>query len=456
MKMAKFFLSALAILLAGSLLAQQKIQNWRPYDKNGINVFEPKKDVDTQFEGLKVRIGGSFAQQYQMLDHSNAASFDTIMVNGKVANGNELYPLAPGFNLATANLYVDAQLADGIRVSLENYMSSRHHQEFWVKGGYIQIDKLPMFGNPDWFSENFRVKIGHFQVNYGDMQFRRSDNGNAMYNPFVGNYIMDAFATEIGGEVYYFTPSGLMAMVGATSGFIAGDITEGDNRNPSIYAKLAYDKQVNPDLRVRLSGSLYMNSGAGRNTLYSGDRAGSRFYLVGDPLYFRPRGSTSYATTNPNDVFTSGRLNAGFSNEVRSIMINPFIKFKGLELFGTFETSSGLAYSDPKDEGAAEPDSRTVTQIGIEGLYRFLPNEQAYIGARYNQVSGELNSRIRDANGPTDLSANRLEVAAGWYPIDNLLLKVSYVNQQYNDYPASNILHEAEFNGAVVEAVVGF
>ena len=39
------------------------------------------------------------------------------------------------------------------------------------------------------------------EINYGDAHFRRSDNGNAIYNPFVGNYIMDAFTTEIGGEV---------------------------------------------------------------------------------------------------------------------------------------------------------------------------------------------------------------------------------------------------------------
>lgn len=106
MKMAKLFLSALALLLAGSLLAQQKIQNWRPYDQEGVNVFEPKKDLDTPFEGLKVRLGGSFTQQYQMLEHSNAAAYDSITVNGKPANGNQLYPLAPGFNLATLPIYM--------------------------------------------------------------------------------------------------------------------------------------------------------------------------------------------------------------------------------------------------------------------------------------------------------------------------------------------------------------
>ncbi len=56
--------------------------------------------------------------------------------------------MSTGFNLAAANLNFDVQLDDGIRVFLENYMASRHHNEFWVKGGYIQIDKLPMFNNP--------------------------------------------------------------------------------------------------------------------------------------------------------------------------------------------------------------------------------------------------------------------------------------------------------------------
>jgi len=86
-------------------------------------------------------------------------------------------------------------------------MSSRHHSEFWVKGGYIQIDKINSVfpnSNTSWFDDNLRVKIGHFVPNYGDMQFRRTDGGNGMFNPFVENYIFDAFTTEIGGEVYAF------------------------------------------------------------------------------------------------------------------------------------------------------------------------------------------------------------------------------------------------------------
>lgn len=432
--------SAFVLLFAAftlSAFAQQPaIQNFRPYDQNAVNIFEPKKDKTTPFEGTKVRIGGNFAQQYQALSHENQAT--SVLFTGSTINKNQLYPISSGFNLATANLNIDVQLADGIRLAVENYMSARHHQEFWVKGGYIQIDKLPMFNNPQWFADKVRVKIGHFQVNYGDQQFRRSDNGFAMLNPFVGNYIMDAFATEIGGEVYLFPGNGLMLMAGMTNGLIKGDITDygAGARTPSIYAKAAFDKQLNDDFRFRVSGSMYMNSGTTRNTLYSGDRAGSRFYLVMDPYY---TSATTKATTDTK--FTSGRMSPNFTNEVTALQVNPFIKYKGLEFFGTLEKSSG--------KSGAETDKRDVTQVAGELVYRFLPNEQLYIGGKYNVLKGQI-------TGTDETQVDRIEIAAGWYPISNLLLKLEYMNQNYKDFPATNILHEGKFNGFILEAVVGF
>jgi hypothetical protein len=448
MKMERFLLSALALLLTANLMAQQpKIQNFRPYDQEGINVFEPAKETDEPFEGLKVRVGGSFTQQYQAIEHSNQAEarMFTNPRDNKEYNLNELYNLGSGFNLAAANLNFDFQIEDGIRVSLENYMSSRHHPEFWVKGGYIQMDKLPMFGSPEWFSKYLRVKIGHFQINYGDQQFRRTDNGNAMYNPFVGNTIMDPFTTEIGGEVYLFATKNFMAMAGMTAGLINGDVFDyGEgNKRASIYGKLAYDNQINEDLRFRLSGSIYTNSNTPRNTLYGGDRTGSRFYFAMEPtFYLDPRAGNAFTTTTPANRFTSGRLDPGFSNEITSIMINPFIKFKGLELFGTYEIASG--------KRSAEADTRDFSQLSGELVYRFLPREQVFVGARYNSVNGRLRGLSED------ISIDRIEVAAGWFPTKNLLLKAAYVNQTYNDYPTDNILHGGEFKGMVIEAVVGF
>jgi hypothetical protein len=90
--------------------------------------------------------------------------------------------------------------------------------------------------------EYVTLRLGHFEINYGDAHFRRTDNGNALYNPFVGNYILDAFTTEIGGEVYVRS-NGLMAMVGVTGGEIRGQVLRPDDRAPAYLGKLGFDRR---------------------------------------------------------------------------------------------------------------------------------------------------------------------------------------------------------------------
>src|SRR5687767_11683774 len=131
------------LCLVPALMQAQDITNIRPYDQSGVNVFEPAKDDSSPaFDKIKVKIGAGFTQQFQGLEHSNTA--DKVL-NATGVNTNELMDIGGGFNTATANLNLDAQLADGIRMNMISYLSSRHHNETWVKGGYIQIDRLPMF-----------------------------------------------------------------------------------------------------------------------------------------------------------------------------------------------------------------------------------------------------------------------------------------------------------------------
>lgn len=432
-------LGLFSFVLSSVAIAQQPtLQYYRPWDKNGINVFEPSKTAEQpEYTGFKIRIGGSFTQDFQNLKHSN--------VDTSAAHTNKLWALGSGFNLAMANLNLDMQIDDGIRVGLENYMSARHHNEFWVKGGYIQFDKLPMFGSPDWFTNYFRVKIGHFQPNFGDMQFRRSDGGNTMFNPFVENLIFDAFTTEIGGEVYVFPVEGFMGMVGMSSGFINGNVqeyspdpapVEPNEKKPSIYLKLAYDKTFgeSDDLRFRISASMYNNSSIQRNTLYAGDRTGSHYFMVLEPA------NGTYSGNKDSGRFTA----LGVANKINAISINPFIKFKGLEVFGDYQMIKGRTNAEKNGS------EREFSQLAVEGLYRFFKNESAYVGARYIQASG------RPQGYAKDMSINRVAIAAGWFPTRNLLLKGEYVKQTYKDFPGTSILNEGEFDGIVIEAVIGF
>lgn len=414
----------LSVIFAGyGVQAQSRnLDHYRQPDKNGINVFESPKDTVSTFKNVKVRMGGSSTLQFQAISHENSG-----------LTGFELTDIGNNFNLATANLDIDVALYDGVRMHLRTYLSSRHHNEPYVKGGYFQIDKL------DFISEGFAeelmkyitIKIGHMENNYGDAHFRRSDNAQTIYNPFVGNLIMDAFTTEVGAEVY-FNKNGFLGMLGFSNGKLNQSIEKsstGNTGGASFLAKLGYDKQFNDDFRFRLTGSLYNTGYVPNSYLYAADRAGSRYYGVMIPA------------TATDDDFRSGRYNPVLRNKITAIMINPFVKYKGLEFFGTIENATGRA--------TAETTDRTAKQYAGELVYRFGSNENFYIGGRYNVVDSE------EASGD-DIEIKRLQLGAGWFFTKNILMKLEYVDQTYDGYSTTSVLNDGKFNGLMAEAVISF
>ena len=408
------------------------IQHLRPVDKRGIYTFESPKNDAVPFTGFRVDLGAAFTQQFQGLEHSNSAA--PRIVNG--VNQNELMKIGKGFNNAAANLYVNAQIAKGMRVALTSYLSSKHHQETWVKDGYFLIDDSPI--DVKLLNDIMKVvtlRIGHMEINYGDAHFRRSDNGNAIYNPFVGNLIVDAFTTEVGAEVYA-RKAGFLGMVGLSNGEIKGNIQQRDDAGPSIYGKLGFDRQFTQDLRVRLTGSMYNSEKSPANTLFAGDRAGSRYNLVLE---------NTAATTTAQA--SSGIINPGFRYSVNAVQINPYIKVKGLEFFGVYEQAKGN--SKVGTPAAPEATKREMTQTAADVIYRAL-DDQLYVGYRYNKAEARL------AGMTADVGAQRNAFAAGWFITPSLLMKAELVNQKYNDFPTTDIRHKGKFNGFVVEGVVAW
>ncbi len=485
-KMKRSILTVAAALLVSSTMFGQ----FRPTDRTGINVFDSKK-AETEFTGVKTTFGGGFTQSYQMLNHSNARSNDVATVTPVVLNPtttvnisdyahqrfvggvdqNVLIPLVGGFNLASANLMINTQLADGVALNMELYLASRHHNETWVKGGYIQFDKIPFLKLDliDNIMKYTTIKVGQMEVNYGDAHFRRSDGGNSIYNPFIENYIMDEFATEVGAEadVNY---NGIVGVLGMTSGKLNSNIVEGvpvvgatdGIHKPAFLGKLGYDKQFTEDLRVRLTGSVYYTEGSLGQTLFGGDRTGSHYF-----------GIMEYAAPNKDVPFT-GRVNPGFGDKVTTLMGNLFVKFHGLEWFSTVESANGRA----KDEITGE---RNATQLATDLVYRFGKDENFWVGVRYNTLSATLpktsavaavapsaitlaqqvthkgETTAVAALTPYSVGVDRLAVSAGWFVTKNVMAKLEYTNQNY-DYANAplSILNGGNFNGLVLEAVVGF
>jgi hypothetical protein len=433
-----------------SSMAQQEMQYFRYNDKTGINVFETSKHDTTSFTKMHVKVGGNFEMTFQSLaDKNTAAAVTQAPYSGNITS---LESMTPGFVLPMANLNVDVQLADGIRVNLTSYLASRHHEETWVKGGYVQFDKLLFLHSAlvDNMMKSFTIKVGQFDVDYGDQHFRRSDGGNTIYNPFVENYIMDEFATEIGGEIYYHCKSGLFAMGGITNGELAptaltstkmDSATGQPNRyDAAFHGKLGFDKLLSQDFRLRISGSFYTVASDNSNTLFGGDRTGSHyFYVMSNAAIAK---GTTLSNANDYNPF-SGRLNPGFSEAVKTYMANAFLKYKGLEVFGTYENARGRSIT--------EFTNRQATQYAIDGIYRFPANTgNFWIGFRYNTVTAALQGYA------SNITVQREAGSVGWFLNRTIMMKAEYVNQVYLGYPANNILNGGKFNGFSLEASIGF
>lgn len=489
--MKKTILTLATALLASSTMFGQL----RPTDQTGINMFETPK-TDTPFTGPKVDLGASISMPYIALKQSNNA-----IINDPTINSQALFKNSPNFALSMANLYLNSYLADGVTLNVTLYLASKHHNETWVKGGYVQFDKVPFIKLDllDNIMKYTSIKVGQMDVNYGDAHFRRSDGGNGIYNTFMENYIMDEFATEIGAEadVNY---NGIVGVAAITNGNLNPSLALVDTaalsansvypskpfayatgHNPSFIAKLGYDKQINENFRARLTGSVYTNAGCLSNTLFGGDRSGSNYSAV------------MYNAGPGTGTAFNGRFNPGFSDKLTAFMGNLFLKYKVLdnlavESFTTFESASGRT--------AAEISERSAQQIATDLIIRFGKNEDFFVGARYNTLTATVAKSVVapvkavaakpasttwfDDNDHTkgiysftpataavtyvpgyfidsyDATISRLAFSAGWYVTKNIMAKVEYVNQKYSGFPVGTINDGAQFHGLSAEAVISF
>jgi len=103
-----------------------------------------------------------------------------------------------------------------------------------------------------------------------------------------------------------------------------------------------------------------------------------------------------------------------------------------------------------------------MNQYQAEVLYRFGQDEKFYLGARYNQINGtrafgqsttatNINQGVRG-----DVTIDRSALAAGWYITRNIMFKAEYVKQSYYGYPEEHILSGGQFDGFVIQGVIGF
>ena len=123
-------------------------------------------------------------------------------------------------------------------------------------------------------------------------------------------------------------------------------------------------------------------------------------------------------------------------------MINPFIKFHGLELFGTYEMAYGRSIT--------EVHMREVTQGAVDLVFRFPKKENFWIGGRFNAVTGDL------APGTSNITIYRGVGSVGWFVTKNIMAKLEYVYQQYDNFVSTDIRSGGKFGGVMLEGAVAF
>lgn len=451
----KIMIFSTCILIAATVLGQRTSVSFS-------KTFEEPKLDGSKFEKVKVTVGGDFAMQFQSLNHHA----DSLLV-----------PLGGNFNLPSANLNLNADMVPGIKVNLVTYLSARHHNESWVKGGYLLIDQLPFIKSPfiDNMMKKITLKIGVMELNYGDNHFYRSDNGHVINNPFVGNVIFDEFTTAPAMEIYYRQNS-ITAMGAVTGGTLKPALGGYDSKNKAwmpynlgkqlqYYFKLAYDKNLNDNIRIRPSVSAYLCPHTYNGTLYGGDRAGSRYYLVMNKQSLGTSAGYDITQNVTNGYFTPG----GFTKNT-AVDFNLYSWLYGLEIYGGYEMAKGQT-------GLGDMYIRDYdfSSIHVQGLYYFGKEKQFYIGGRYNIVSKDPTKEYTDPSDETiilqaqndkTISTNRIQLCGGWEMTDNIILKAEYVKQGYKNFATYNSATKnwgstygegaAGFEGVVIEAAISF
>lgn len=232
--------------------------------------------------------------------------------------------------------------------------------------------------------ENIIICVGYMEINYGDVYFCCMDNGNVMYNLFVGNYIVDVFNIEIGGEVYY-QKEGWIVMLGIIGGEINGNIivlniSEVDENFKCVFfiiGKIGYDSEVVDNVCFWIIGFVYYIVSFVVNYFYSGDCGGFCYYFV---MFFLG------VCVGDSGIFFFGCYSFGFMDEVIVFMGNVFVKVGGFEFFGIYEMFSGCNWF--------EFEKCNMMQVVVDVLYCFGKNEDFYIGGCYNIVNVDVFSDV--------------------------------------------------------------
>ena len=279
------------------------------------------------------------------------------------------------------------------------------------------------------------VKAGHFEIDYGDHRFRRSDNARVQRNHLIGNYVVDPKTVEIGLELVT-EPRRFNLMVGVGNGGTTEKFTKGTG--------LSFHSKVWADITesLRASGSFYRVDHSGNKVKFSGSW-GNLF------SGHRSGGPYSAVLSGGN---SPGQITPGAGQKVTATQFDVTWNRGPLEIYGHY---GWMQDADLNGSEAGTP-KESWNYYTAESILRFTPN--LYSAIRYSGAKAE---RLNDLS--SEGLIDRIQIGGGFWLTKNILAKVEYVHQGGRNFNGTDgnvggveIWRDPVFKGLVSEVSFAF
>ncbi|MEJ2702810.1 MAG: hypothetical protein P8Z79_10255 [Sedimentisphaerales bacterium] len=411
--------------------------------KTEYSYFTPFDEMNPEFPLHEMKLEIGRLDDMRVLMGFQAVTRFQILQNSDVYSGGVRQPgLDPGFQTPFGDLSFLADLDGQILVYYDLYLASRpHEQTTYGHEGFIIFHRLPgELGENELISSFFDVadvKVGAFDIDFGDSRYRRSNNARVQDNPLIGNFVVDPETEEIGMEVYS-KPTVLNWLVGLTSGTTTGHVDKGGGF--ALHGKLW--TEITSDLRGAVSvyhvdhsdnGSGYP-VGGDKSSLFSGSRSGG------------PYDSVIGGGDAPGQILPSN------GQDVIALQGDVTWNHWPYEAYGNIGWTRD---SDTNGSAAGSPEE-SWHYAAVEAVYHLTPS--LYSAARYSGAYAEKTN-----NASSDGIVNRIQVGGGYWITRTMLVKMEYVYQWYDKFSSTggdvggiDVWRDPSFDGLVVEASFSF
>jgi hypothetical protein len=418
-----------------------------PFDEDGKYAYSPMyrwSEMDVliaERKGMRLFMGLDTVGRYQILNHEDVyitpAPTDANPTPGPVKQKD----IEPGFQTPWGNMSFLADYDGKIAAYFDLYLASGPHpSQVYGHEGYIVIRELPGdFAGAKYLDPIFdviNVRAGAFDIDFGDQQYRRSNNASVQRNPLIGNYVVDPSSEEIGVEIFS-EPGKFFWLAGFTGGTTTGDFKDGRGLG-AVHAKLG----LNVIEGLRPSISVYHVDHSGNPTKPSGTASS---FFAGN------RSGSSYGGALDGGAAVGDAL-LGKGQDVTALQGDITWQWKKLEVYGHF------GWFEDADTNGSAAGNITERWNYYAGETVFHITERVFIAGRF---SGASAVKLNDLS--SDGTISRVQVGGGFWIMDDLLLKLEYVNQWYNDFkieegPVSGVepSFDPSFDGVITEVSYSF